>query len=104
LIGHSGSGLDDQLAIVAHAAAGQRAPERCVSAIAGLRQVPAGIEALLAATYPGKVVVYPAVPDFPLTALPDLRATLPAVYARLIEGRIWTAAAEDAFLETMLPE
>ena len=103
LIGHSGSGLDDQLAIVARAADGALAPERCVSAIAGLRQVPAGIEALLAASYPGKIVVYPAVPDFPLTALPDLREALPGVYARLADGRTWTAAAEDAFLEAMLP-
>ena len=103
LIGHSGSGLDDQLAIVARAAAGQLAPERCVSAIAGLRQIPAGIEALLAAAYPGKIVVYPAVPDFPLTALPDLREALPGVYARLADGRTWTAAAENAFLEAMLP-
>jgi len=103
LIGHSGSGLDDQLAIVARAATGQLAPERCVSAIAGLRQVPAGIEALIAASYPGKIVVYPAVPDFPLTALPDLRDTLPGVYAGLADGRTWTAAAEDAFLEALLP-
>ena len=103
LIGHSGSGLDDQIAIVERTAAGQLAPERCVSAIGGLRQVPAGIEALLAATYPGKIVIFPAVPDFPLTALPDLRRVLPAVYDQLADGHAWTAGAEAAFLETMLP-
>ena len=103
LIGHSGSGLDDQIAIVERAAAGHLAPERCVSAIGGLRQVPDGLEAMLAATYPGKIVIFPAVPDFPLTALPDLRETLPVVYAKLADGRTWTAAAEEAFLEAMLP-
>jgi|WetSurMetagenome_2_1015567.scaffolds.fasta_scaffold47012_2 L-sorbose 1-phosphate reductase len=103
LFGHSGSGLDDQIAIVERTAASQLAPERCVSAIGGLRQVPAGIEALLAATYPGKIVIFPAVPDFPLTALPDLRETLPGVYAKLADGRTWTALAEEAFLEAMLP-
>ena len=54
LIGHSGSGLDDQIAIVERTAAGHLAPERCVSAIGGLRQAPDGIEALLAATYPAR--------------------------------------------------
>ena len=103
LIGHSGSGLDDQIAIVERAAAGHLAPERCVSAIGGLRQVPDGLEAMLAATYPGKIVIFPAVADFPLTALPDLRETLPAVHAKLTDGRTWTAAAEEAFLEAMLP-
>ena len=103
LIGHSGSGLDDQHAIVARAVAGELAPERCVSAIGGLRQIPAGLEAMLAATYPGKIVIFPAVPDFPLTALPDLRKILPGVYAKLADGRAWTAAAEEAFLEAMLP-
>jgi threonine dehydrogenase-like Zn-dependent dehydrogenase len=103
LIGHSGSGLDDQHAIVARAVAGELAPERCVNAIGGLRQIPAGLEAMLAATYPGKIVIFPAVPDFPLTALPDLREKLPGVYAKLADGRAWTAAAEEAFLEAMLP-
>jgi len=103
LIGHSGSGLDDQIAIVERTAAGQLAPERCVSAIGGLRQAPDGLEAMLAATYPGKIVIFPAVSDFPLTALPDLRKTLPVVYANLADGRTWTAAAEEAFLEAMLP-
>ena len=103
LIGHSGSGLDDQIAIVERTAAGHLAPERCVSAIGGLRQVPDGLEAMLAATYPGKIVIFPAVPDFPLTALPDLREALPVVYAKLADGRTWTAAAEEAFLEAMLP-
>ena len=103
LIGHSGSGLDDQIAIVERAAAGYLAPERCVSAIGGLRQAPDGLEAMQAATYPGKIVIFPAVPDFPLTALPDLREALPVVHAKLADGRTWTAAAEDAFLEAMLP-
>ena len=103
LIGHSGSGWDDQRAIVERTTAGHLAPERCVSAIGGLRQVPSGVEAMLAATYPGKIVIFPAVPDFPLTALTDLRESLPVVYARLTDGRTWTAAAEEAFLEAMLP-
>jgi threonine dehydrogenase-like Zn-dependent dehydrogenase len=103
LVGHSGSGLDDQIAIVERAAAGHLAPERCVSAIGGFRQVPEGLKAMLAATYPGKIVIFPAVPDFPLTALPDLREALPVVYAKLADGRTWTALAEEAFLEAMLP-
>jgi hypothetical protein len=41
--------------------------------------------------------------DFPLTALPDLKETLPSVYAKLRDGREWTAEAEEEFLRLLLP-
>ena len=49
------------------------------------------------------VVIYPQVLDFPLTLLSDLREALPNVYARLGPNESWTVAAEEAFLEEMLP-
>jgi threonine dehydrogenase-like Zn-dependent dehydrogenase len=104
IIGHSGSGLDDQVAIMARAGAGQLAPDRSVSAVAGLRQAPEGIDGLIAGTYSGKVVIYPAVLDFPLTGLADLGRLLPGVGAKLGPDGAWTAAAEAAFLEAVLPE
>jgi len=103
IIGHSGSGLEDQAAVVECAEAHQLEPERSVAAICGLRQVPDGIRAMMAKTYPGKIVVFPMVPDFPLTSLEDLDGVLPEVYAHLGDGASWTAAAEAAFLEAKLP-
>lgn len=52
----------------------------------------------------GKIVVYPAVPDFPLTGLSELKKILPKVYEKLEGGRVWTREAEETFLEIMLPE
>jgi threonine dehydrogenase-like Zn-dependent dehydrogenase len=102
IIGHSGSGLDDQVAVVERVRAGQLQPERSVAAIAGFRQFPDGIRAMIAKTYPGKIVVFPLVPDFPLTALADLKRVLPEVYEKLGSGDTWTGEAEAAFLEAML--
>jgi threonine dehydrogenase-like Zn-dependent dehydrogenase len=102
-IGHSGSALADQVAIVERAVAGHLAPERSVAAVGGLRQVGDGMRAMADAAFPGKIVIYPMAPDFPLTALSDLRAVLPAAYERLGVGGSWTFAAEEAFLSALLP-
>jgi hypothetical protein len=55
-------------------------------------------------TYPGKIVIFPLVLDFPLTALSELKQRLPQVYQKLSDGESWTAEAEAAFLEAALPE
>ncbi len=104
IIGHSGSGLQDQIAVVEHVRAGQLQPQRSVAAIAGLRQIPDGIRAMIAKTYPGKIVVFPMVVDFPLTSCGDLGKVLPEVYEKLGDGYTWTAEAEAVFLEAVLPE
>jgi len=49
------------------------------------------------------VVIYPQVLDFPLTLLSDLKDALPRVYAKLGANESWTVAAEEAFLEELLP-
>jgi threonine dehydrogenase-like Zn-dependent dehydrogenase len=103
MIGHSGSGLDDQSAVVECVKAGQLQPERSVAAIGGFRQIPDGIRAMIAKTYPGKIVIFPLVADFPLTALSDLQQELPEVYEKLGSENTWTKEAEVAFLEAMLP-
>jgi hypothetical protein len=48
------------------------------------------------------VVIYPHIKDMPLTALPDLKNTMPSVYAKLKDGREWTVEAEEEFLRLML--
>ena len=47
-------------------------------------------------------VIYPNIKPFPLTALPDLKDTLPSVHAKLKDGREWTVEAEAEFLRLML--
>jgi threonine dehydrogenase-like Zn-dependent dehydrogenase len=101
-VGHSGLKLVDQVAIVNRYEGGELQPHRSVAAICGMRQVPDGIRAMQNATYPGKIIVYPLVADFPLTGLTGLKDALPEVYRALEGGSVWTNAAEELFLEQML--
>jgi threonine dehydrogenase-like Zn-dependent dehydrogenase len=104
LIGHSGSTLEDQIEIVRRAVAGHLAPERSMVALAGLRQLPQALQSMIDAIYPGKIIIFPALVDFPLTPLVDLEPILPQVYEKLHEGRTWTAEAEAVFLEMLSSE
>ncbi|MGI6376818.1 MAG: alcohol dehydrogenase catalytic domain-containing protein [Anaerolineae bacterium] len=101
--GTSGSGIGDLRSMLNEAESGRLDPNLSVVAISGLRDTKQGLDGVIHQRYPGKVVIYPQVLDFPLTLLSDLREALPNVYARLGPNESWTVAAEEAFLEEMLP-
>ncbi len=103
VIGHSASSIDDLRLMLQQAESGMLSPNRSVAAIGSLNAARAGLQAVHDATFPGKIVIYPNIRDFPLTALPDLKDKLPSVYARLKDGREWTREAEEEFLNLMLP-
>lgn len=102
-IGHTASTIDD-LRLMLHETETQRlSPNRSVAAIGSLSAAKAGFEAARDAQFPGKVVIFPQIKEFPLTPLPELKEKLPTVYARLKNGREWTVEAEQEFLRLMLP-
>ena len=103
VIGHSASTIDDLRLMLNQAESGQLSPNRSVAAIGSLSAARDGLQAVQDTVYPGKVVLYPHVKEMPLTALPDLKDTLPTVYAKLRGGREWTVEAENEFLRLMLP-
>ena len=102
-IGHTASSIDDLRLMLHQAESGQLSPNRAVAAIGSLNAAKDGLKAVQETTFPGKVVIFPHIKDFPLTALPDLKDKLPTVYARLKNGREWTVEAEEEFLKLMLP-
>lgn len=102
-IGHSGSMMDDIRITLQQAESGILSPIRAVAAIGSLSAFPDGLRAVQDAVFPGKVVIFPHIKEMPLTALPDLKDTLPTVYAKLRDGREWTPEAEEEFLKLMLP-
>jgi hypothetical protein len=102
-IGHSGSSIDDLRLTLAQAEAGALSPNRSVAAVGSLGAARDGLQAVRDTTFAGKIVIYPHINDLPLTALPDLKHTLPTVHARLKDGREWTVEAEEEFLRLMLP-
>jgi D-arabinose 1-dehydrogenase-like Zn-dependent alcohol dehydrogenase len=103
VIGHSASSIDDLRLMLHQAEMGALSPNRSVAAIGSLDAAREGLQAVKSTTFPGKIVIYPNIKDFPLTALPDLKDSLPPVYARLKGGREWTVEAEEEFLRLMLP-
>jgi threonine dehydrogenase-like Zn-dependent dehydrogenase len=102
VIGHSASSIDDLREMLFLAETGSLSPNRSVAAIGSLDAARNGMQALLDTTYPGKVVIYPHIKPLPLTAIGDLKETLPAVYALLKDGREWTNEAEAELLRLML--
>ncbi|MBC7235330.1 MAG: hypothetical protein H5T69_05770, partial [Chloroflexi bacterium] len=100
--GTSGSAIRDLRNMLAQAEAGELDPNLSVAAISGLRDAKKGLEGVVHQAFPGKVVIYPQVLDFPLTTLPELKERLPNVYAKLGPNESWTNEAEAEFLAAML--
>lgn len=67
IIGSSGSSLADQARVLQQTAAGQLDSASIVSAVGGLGAVKAAIAAVNARRFAGKIVIYPALGDMPLT-------------------------------------
>jgi len=103
VIGHSASSIDDLRLMLHQAETGVLSPNRSVAAVGSLDVAKEGLQAVQDTVYPGKIVIYPNIKDFPLTAVPDLKDKLPGVYAKLKDGREWTVEAEEEFLRLMLP-
>ncbi len=101
-IGHTASTIDDLRLMLAQTEAGQLSPNRSVKAIGSLTAAPDGLKAVRDAVFPGKVVIYPNIKNFPLTPLATLAETMPTVYAKLKDGQEWTVEAEQEFLTLML--
>ena len=102
VIGHTASTIDDLRLMLHQAESGELSPNRSVAAVGSLDASREGLRAVKDTVYPGKIVIYPQIQDFPLTALADLKHKLPTVYARLKDGREWTREAEEEFLRLML--
>jgi threonine dehydrogenase-like Zn-dependent dehydrogenase len=101
-VGHSGSGLDDQKAVVSRVISGQLKPELSVAAVGGINQIADGIKAMKNWVFPGKIVIYPHVLDFPLTAIGDLEEIIPEIAPLLGERKTWSLQAEQFFLDREL--
>ena len=102
VIGHSASSIEDMRLMLNQVERGELSTNRSVAAIGSLEAAKDGMNALLDASYPGKVVIFPHIKPLPLTSLPDLKNVLPQVYAKLKNGHEWTKEAEEMLLNLML--
>jgi threonine dehydrogenase-like Zn-dependent dehydrogenase len=102
-IGHSGLTTEDMRLTIRMVESGALSPNRLVSAVGSLAAARDGLRAVSDAVFPGKIVIFPQIRDLLLTPLPDLKHTLPSVFAKLKSGKEWTLEAEEELLSLMLP-
>jgi L-sorbose 1-phosphate reductase len=103
ITGSAGSTIEDQSAVLTKVISGQLSTASAVSAIGGIEAAHDGMQGLMDGRFPGKMVIYPQVEAFPLTALTDLRAAAPEVHDLLGPGGAWTREAETEFLRRFAP-
>ncbi|HET6384132.1 MAG TPA: alcohol dehydrogenase catalytic domain-containing protein [Armatimonadota bacterium] len=100
--GSSGSTIADLRVMLEKTEAKEVVPNNSVAAIGGMKAAREGLMGLAAARFPGKTVIFPQIPDLPLTALTDLHDVLPNVAARLKDGKFWCKEAEEELLRTYM--
>ena len=97
-IGTSGSTLADMETVLAKVENNLLDTNISVAAVCGFQGALDGIDAVKNHTIPGKIIVYPACEDLPLTTLDDLNRQLPAVAEKLSKS-LWTTQAEEMLLK-----
>ena len=101
--GTSGSRIADQALVVEKTVSGQLEPRRALAAVGGMEAAQDALRALIDGRFPGKIVVFPALRDLPLTAVAEMEKTHPDVAAGLDPGGAWTIEAEAALFARHLP-
>jgi hypothetical protein len=99
MIGTSGSAITDLEFTLHKTERSELFPNRSVAAVGGMIAAHEGLEGVKSGRFAGKVVIYPQIPDLPLTPLEKLKDVLPEVAAKLGPGDTWTNEAEAALIE-----
>ncbi len=73
ITGSAGSTIHDQASVLGKVHLGQLSTAAAVAAIGGIDSARDGMLGLMEGRFPGKMVIYPQVESFPLTALVDLK-------------------------------
>ncbi len=102
--GTSGSALADQELVLRKTLAGELSPNRSVAAVGGIEAAREGVEAMMDGRYAGKIVIFPQISGLPLLSIEELKERYPEVGAALGPGDMWSAAAEQALIETFWGE
>lgn len=97
--GTSGLTIDDQREVLERARARTLSPGRVVAAVGGMNAAREGMKATMEGRYPGKIVIFPQIPDLPLMGLDELKQREPEIGALLGPGDTWTQEAEAALFQ-----
>jgi len=97
-IGSSGSSIADMRHTLEQVESRALSTNASLAAIGGMRAAREGIAAVKEGRFPGKTLIFPLIPDLPLTPLAELKTVYPTVYAKLKDGKFWTKEAEEELL------
>jgi len=103
-IGSSGSSLADMRETLARVENNELSTNASLAAIGGMEAAREGLQAVKEGWFPGKTLIFPLIPNLPLTPLAELETTYPTVYAKLQDGKFWTQDAEEELLRLLLPQ
>ncbi|NPV77709.1 MAG: zinc-binding dehydrogenase [Anaerolineae bacterium] len=101
-IGFSGSTVEDMRKTLELIETGEFEPARLVMAVGSIEAAKEGLQAVMKSVYPGKIVIYNHIKNFPLTPIRQMKDRLPSVAAKLKNGIEWTREAEEEFLKLLL--
>ncbi len=103
IMGSSGSPLSAMKDTLALVESGRLSTALSLAAVGDVFSAGRGMKALMDGTYTGKIVIFPFAEGIGLKSLPDLARESPEIAPFLLDGRFWTAAAEAAMRERLLP-
>ncbi len=98
MFGTSGSRLSDMTSVLEKVVTGQLETSASLDAVSGMAGAMDGLKAVEERAFSGKIVVYPAIKDMPLTRLEKMAELYPSV-AEKMDGLMWTLAAEEELLK-----
>ena len=97
MLGTSGSDVSDMRTVLRKIEDGTIDTHISLDAVTGMAGFDDAIASVMNRTSGGKIMVYPALHDLPLTRLVEMPEKLPHVAAKLADG-VWTKEAEEALL------
>lgn len=101
-LGSSGSSIADMRQTLEQVESRELSTNASLAAIGGMRAAREGIAAVKEGRFPGKTLIFPHIPDLPLTPLAELKNLYPSVHAKLKDGQFWTKEAEEELLRMAL--
>ncbi len=103
VMGSSGSPLSAMKDTLAMVESGRLSTALSLAAVGDVFSAARGMKALMEGTYTGKIVIFPFAEGIGLKSLAELAREEPGIAALLLDGSYWTAAAEKAMAEKLLP-
>ncbi|MDD3885889.1 MAG: alcohol dehydrogenase catalytic domain-containing protein [Victivallaceae bacterium] len=93
-VGSSGSKTAHLRHTLAIAEKNELKPVTALAAIGGMNSLKQGLEAVIGAKFPGKTVIFPNLPDLPLTPVSEIGKLAPEVASSLDKDGFYSAATE----------